>query len=156
LFAFGHGLTYTTFAYDKLKLAGGADLRATFTLKNTGKRAGVEVAQLYAAPPGRTHRLVGWVRVALESGEAREVTVSADPRLLASYEAGGWRRHAGEYSVYVGRAAGQRDLSGRVALSARTDLPAAQTAVSTEGGAVRGAIEEGLLVYKGVPYARAP
>jgi len=122
LFAFGHGLTYTDFDYSRLQLAGGETLEARFTLANTGKRAGVEVAQLYAAPPGRTHRLVGWARVRLEPGERREVTIKADPRLLASYDksAGGWRRAAGSYSVQVGRAAGSKDLSGQVVMQAGT------------------------------------
>jgi beta-glucosidase len=120
LFAFGHGLTYTEFAYDRLRLAGGDALEARFTLANSGPREGVEVAQLYVAPPGRTHRLVGWARVRLKPGERREVVVKADPRLLASYDkdGGGWRRSAGTYSVYVGRAAGAKDLAGQVEMRA--------------------------------------
>lgn len=122
LFPFGHGLTYTDFDYSRLQVAGGQTLEARFTLANTGKRGGVEVAQLYAAPPGRTHRLVGWARVRLEPGERREVTIKADPRLLASYDkaAGGWRQAAGSYSVHVGRAARSKDLSGQVVMQAGT------------------------------------
>lgn len=121
LFPFGHGLTYTDFGYDRLRLSGGEGIEARFTLTNKGARAGVEVAQLYAAPPGRTHRLVGWARVSLAPGESREVVVKADPQLLASYDkAGGWRRAAGSYSVYVGRAAGSKDLADRVVVQAGT------------------------------------
>jgi beta-glucosidase len=122
LFPFGHGLTYTDFGYDRLRLAGGEGIEARFTLTNKGRRPGVEVAQLYAAPPGRTHRLVGWARVSLAPGESREVVVKADPQLLASYDkaAGGWRRAAGSYSVYVGRAAGSKDLADRVVVQAGT------------------------------------
>jgi beta-glucosidase len=120
LFAFGHGLTYTTFDYAKLATKGGDGLTATFTLTNTGRRAGTEVAQLYVAPPGRTHRLVGWARVTLAPGESRQVTIAADPRLLASYDikAGDWRRAGGTYDVYVGKAAGSRDLVAKVRLKA--------------------------------------
>lgn len=120
LFPFGHGLTYTTFGYDSLRLAGGERLRATFTLTNTGPRTGVEVAQLYAAPPGRTHRLVGWARVSLRPGESREVVVDADPRLLASFDetTAAWRREPGTFSVYVGRSAGRKDLAGSVEMLA--------------------------------------
>jgi beta-glucosidase len=119
LFAFGHGLTYTSFAYDDLRASGGKDLSVSFTLRNTGKRAGVEVAQLYVAPPGRTHRLAGWARVALQPGESRTVTVQADPRLLASWTAQrGWHRDAGDFDVQVGRSAAQRDLAATVALDA--------------------------------------
>jgi len=118
LFAFGHGLTYTSFAYSGLRLEGGQGIRALFTLTNTGSRAGVEVAQLYVAPPGRMHRLAGWAKVRLGPGERREVIVNADPRLLASYDAaeGGWRRVGGAYQVYVGRSAGSMDLAGQVVL----------------------------------------
>jgi beta-glucosidase len=119
LFAFGHGLTYTTFGYFKLATQGGEGLTATFTLTNSGARDGVEVAQLYVAPPGRTHRLAGWARVTLKPGESRQVTITADPRLLASYDekAGAWRRAAGHYDIYVGKAAGSRDLAGKVSLT---------------------------------------
>jgi beta-glucosidase len=120
LFAFGHGLTYTTFGYSGLKPRGGESLSATFTLANTGARDGVEVAQLYVAPPGQPHRLVGWARVALKPGEKREVTITADPRLLLSWDekVGGWRREAGQFDLYVGKAAGSKDLAGKVALTA--------------------------------------
>jgi len=120
LFAFGHGLTYTRFGYSRLATAGGEGLSATFTLTNTGKREGTEVAQLYVAPPGKTHRLAGWSRVTLKPGESRQVTITADPRLLVSYDvaAKGWRRAAGSYDVYVGKAAGSRDLAGKVSLKA--------------------------------------
>jgi len=120
LFAFGHGLTYTTFAYSKLATASGERLTVTFTLTNTGKRAGTEVAQLYVAPPGKTHRLAGWARVSLTPGESRQVTITADPRLLASYDvkAGAWVRAGGGYDVYVGKAAGSQDLAAKVSLKA--------------------------------------
>ena len=52
LFPFGHGLSYTTFSYSGLKAAmAGRDLRVSFTVKNTGNRAGAEIAQVYAALP---------------------------------------------------------------------------------------------------------
>jgi len=124
LFAFGHGLTYTSFRYTDARFAGGADLTATVTLTNTGARAGTEVAQLYAAPPGRTHRLVGWARVELQPGESRTVTVTADPRLLASWDASadGWRRAGGDYQVYIGRAADTPEERGQVRLNAATQV----------------------------------
>ena len=120
LFAFGHGLTYTTFGYSKLATTSAEGLTATFTLTNTGKREGTEVAQLYVAPPGKTHRLAGWTRVTLKPGESRHVTIAADPRLLASYDvaAKAWKRAAGTYDVYVGKAAGSRDLAAKASLKA--------------------------------------
>ncbi len=120
LFPFGYGLTYTRFSYDRLQVAAGKGVAVSFTLRNTGARAGVEVAQLYVAPPGRTHRMVGWARVALKPGETRTVSIAADPRLLASYDeaAHRWRRVGGLFDVYVGSAAGQSRLQGHARLSA--------------------------------------
>lgn len=118
LFPFGHGLTYTTFEHKDLKIEGGAGLKVSFTVTNVGKRAGVDTPQLYVAPPGRTHRLAGWSRVALAPGESRRVTISADPRILASYEANGWRRAAGEYDVRVSPSAKLAGLQGAARLKA--------------------------------------
>lgn len=120
LFPFGYGLTYTRFDYGGLRVRGGTGLSVAFTLRNTGARAGVEVAQLYAAPPGRTHRLVGWARVSLKPGERKTVSIAADPRLLASYDerAGRWTRPAGDYSLYVGPSAGEPALNGHARLTA--------------------------------------
>lgn len=125
MFAFGYGLTYTTFDYGRARFQGGEGLSAEVTLTNTGQRAGVEVAQLYAAPPGRTHRLVGWARVELQPGESRRVTISADPRLLASWDADakGWRRAGGRFDAYVGRSAEQVEGRAQVRLDAKTDVP---------------------------------
>ncbi|GAB2537958.1 beta-glucosidase [Rhodanobacter koreensis] len=120
LFPFGYGLTYTHFDYSHLHVKAGDRLKVVFKLRNTGKRAGVEVAQLYAAPPGRTHRLVGWARVELKPGETRTVSIAADPRLLASYDLASarWGRAAGSFDVYVGTAAGRPQLQGKAALDA--------------------------------------
>ena len=123
LFPFGYGLTYTSFAYAGLKQAGGAGLSVTARITNTGKREGVEVAQLYVAPPGRTHRLAGWARVSLKPGETREVTIAADPWLLLSYDekAGQWVRPAGEYRFFVGKSAGEPELRGIARLDAAVE-----------------------------------
>lgn len=125
MFAFGYGLTYTTFDYRRPSFHGGDGLTAEVTLINTGSRAGVEVAQLYAAPPGRTHRLVGWARVELQPGESRRVTISADPRLLASWdtEAKGWRRAGGRFDAYIGRSAEQVEGRDQVRIGATADVP---------------------------------
>lgn len=127
MFAFGYGLTYTTFDYRRPSFRGGDGLTAEVTLTNTGSRPGVEVAQLYAAPPGRTHRLVGWARVELQPGESRRVTLSADPRLLASWdaEAKGWRRAGGRFDAYIGRSAEQAEGRGQVRIGATADVPRA-------------------------------
>ncbi len=102
LFAFGHGLSYTRFAHEKLAAAIGPDsLALTFDIRNIGARAGHDVAQLYLEADGMTRRLIGWKRVDLSAGESRRVSVSADPRLLAHYDNGthGWHIAAGHYRV---------------------------------------------------------
>ncbi len=90
-FPFGFGLSYTHFTYSGLKTTGGSRPQARFTVTNTGKVAGTETPQLYAAVGDRPRRLVGWARVALKPGESRTVVLSADPRLLtpSSHRAGG-------------------------------------------------------------------
>jgi beta-glucosidase len=118
LFPFGHGLTYTSFRYGGLKLSGGRKLVASLSITNTGQREGVEVAQLYAAPPGRTHRLVGWARVALKPGQTRRVEIEADPRVLASWQ-DGWAQTAGSYDVWVSPSAKLSGLHGKAQLAGR-------------------------------------
>jgi len=121
-YAFGHGLSYSSFAYRDLDLRGGDSVTASFTVTNTGARDGADVPQLYlthAAGADRL-RLVGFERVALKAGESRRVTMTADPRLLARFDmaASRWRIAAGTHRVAVGRSAEDFVLRGEV------DLPA--------------------------------
>lgn len=94
LFPFGHGLSYTSFAYEGLIVRGTttrAAVEAAVTVRNTGARAGDEVVQLYAhdhvASTARPDlMLVGFARVTLEPGQARRVTFTVHPSRLASYD----------------------------------------------------------------------
>lgn len=94
LFAFGHGLSYTTFAYEDLTVSGtstSAPVEVALTLRNTGSQAGDEVVQLYvrdevASTARPDQLLVGFARVALAPGEARRVTFSVHPSRLAFYD----------------------------------------------------------------------
>ncbi len=128
-FPFGFGLTYTRFGYGGLTLEGGETVTASFEVANTGDRPGIDTPQVYAvvtAADGRpSQRLVGWARVALQPGETRRVTVTADPRLLAAYDVTlpGWRIAAGAVSVSVGTDAATVVLSGEALLEARTLAP---------------------------------
>jgi beta-glucosidase len=107
LYAFGHGLSYTTFSYSDLKVSGGETVTATFTVTNTGKIAGADVPQVYLtdAPGEKRMRLLGFERVELAPGASRSVTVTAEPRLLARFDgaAGRWRIAEGSYRIALGR-----------------------------------------------------
>ncbi len=111
LFAFGHGLSYTAFRYGGLRVTGGATLSATFTVTNAGSRTGTDTPQLYltrrlGAPE---MRLLGWSQVTLAPGASRALSIVADPRLLADFDATGgvWRIPQGAYEVSLGAASDQ-------------------------------------------------
>jgi beta-glucosidase len=122
LFPFGHGLSYTTFAYSGLKVAPGKETAVSFAVKNTGKRDGAEIAEVYAALPASADeppkRLVGWSKVWLKAGESKEVSVSVDAKYLSIYDesAGGWKLVPGGYTFMVGGS------SQELPLSAKADL----------------------------------
>jgi beta-glucosidase len=121
LYAFGHGLSYTTFAYSDLEVGGGETITARFTVTNTGARAGADVPQIYlteAAGEARM-RLLGFEWVDLQPGESLRVSVTADPRLLARFvgDAGQWHIAAGTYRIALGKAADE------VVLTADTSMP---------------------------------
>ncbi len=123
MFAFGHGLSYTSFEYRDLVVAGGHTVRASFNVVNIGDRGGADVPQLYltAAPGEQRLRLLGFERVEIEPGALCRVTIEADPRLLARYDgnAGAWRIQPGSYAVAVGASAAALPLSAEVELAGR-------------------------------------
>lgn len=112
VYPFGYGLSYTSFAYAPLKLApvAGAPekgLQVSVELRNTGKLAGDEVAQLYLQFPDRpgTPQLAlrGFQRIRLAAGERKTVTFNLSPRDLSSVSPDGERQViAGQYRVSVG------------------------------------------------------
>lgn len=114
-FPFGHGLSYTRFAYSNLRIEGDA---VSCTVTNTGDMAGREIVQLYIAPPkGAFYRpareLKGFDKVYLEPGESREVTFRLDERSFALWN-GGWVVPGGEYNVLIGGSSGELPLSGAI------------------------------------------
>lgn len=112
LFPFGHGLSYTTFAYRGLSVTrAGEGLVASFSVTNTGERPGADVPQVYVSGVGweAPFRLGGFTKVALEPEETRLVSVAIDPRLLAVWDMAnpGWSRAAGTFTVGLGHDAEQ-------------------------------------------------
>ena len=125
LYYFGHGLSYTDFEYGDLRVNGGDTITATFTVTNTGKVPGADVAQVYLtdAAGERRMRLLGFERVELAPGASKTVTVKTDPRLLARFDGktgiGQWRIAEGTYRIAVGKSAGDLALNAEAPLAAR-------------------------------------
>ena len=113
LFPFGFGLSYTTYQYSALHVDGQSK-SATVTIKNTGERAGTEVAEVYVQLPKSSgenfRRLAGWQRVPLSPGESKTVTIPMESLALATWNEGNesWMWAPGRYSVSVGSSS--RDL----------------------------------------------
>jgi len=128
LFAFGHGLSYTTFKYSNLRLSSAtmsADeiLTATVTVTNTGRRLGKEVVQLYvgdaeSAQPRPKKELKDFAKVELQSGESKDVTfdISADKLRYYSSDDGGWVVEPGKFVLYVGASSADVRLKGEFTL----------------------------------------
>lgn len=108
LFPFGYGLSYTTYEYSNLQVTPGSPLRVSFSVKNTGRRAGAEIAEVYASLPSSAgeppKRLVGWDKVDLGPGESKDVTVSVRPEYLSVFDEGqgSWKLVPGDYKISVG------------------------------------------------------
>jgi len=124
LFPFGYGLSYTRFEHAGLALTKGKQLRATFTVRNTGARAGADVPQLYLTGIGGApvRRLVGFTKFELEPGESRTVTIDIDPRLIARWSDGRWRIDGGEYRFVLAKASldDSEGLTASIAIKPRS------------------------------------
>ena len=134
-FPFGFGLSYTTFGYSDLNITktpvagagagngGNGKIRVTFTLKNTGARAGEEVAQLYSGEvkstvPRPARELKGFQRVTLAPGESKTVTMEVDPSTLGFWDVTthAWKVNPGKYNISVGSSSRDLPLRGNVEL----------------------------------------
>ncbi len=122
LFPFGCGLSYTTYAYSDLKTETGKGLTVSFKVRNTGDRAGEEIAQVYLTLPASTaeppRRLVGWSKVALRPGEQKAITVEVEPLFLTVFnvDKDAWGIAPGDYKVWVGASSRNLPLSAAVQL----------------------------------------
>ncbi len=122
LFPFGFGLSYTTYSYSDLKLQAGDKTTVSFHVKNTGGRAGAEIAQLYAALPSGTgeppKRLVGWSKIGLNAGESKEISLTVDPKYLSVYDEAqdAWKLVPGSYTFMAGGSSQNLPLHGTIEL----------------------------------------
>ncbi|MDI1464765.1 glycoside hydrolase family 3 C-terminal domain-containing protein [Catellatospora sp. KI3] len=130
MFPFGHGLSYTTFAYSGLALdaavaEAGQPVQVSVTVTNTGEREGSEVVQVYVHDCASTvfrpqQELAGFAKVRLRPGQSQQVAVELDRRAFAYYDTGrgDWSVEAGRFEIRVGsssrdiRAVAVLDLTG--------------------------------------------
>lgn len=109
-FPFGHGLSYTTFAYQNLTIRENSDdVTVSFDLENTGSQAGKEVAQVYVANHASQtimpiDELRDFVKVELQPGETKHLTLKLSRRAFAWYnsETETWEADNGQYEILVG------------------------------------------------------
>ena len=127
-FAFGHGLSYTSFSISTLRLSSkemtrDGKLTFTVTVKNTGTRRGAETVQLYIKDIKSTidrpvKELKGFKKVWLDAGEQQDVDITIDNSALAYYDetTNAWKSDNGEFEALIGNASDNITLKGRFAL----------------------------------------
>lgn len=144
-FPFGHGESYTEFAYEGLEVRVCVGVEVSFTLRNIGSRTGAEVAQVYIAPasgivppPCPMQWLAGFDKTELEPGEERRVVLSLDETAFRKWDASlhRWRVYPGSYEVRV--ASSSRD----VRLATSIVVGGGQPASNLEGAIHRRGIAE--------------
>ena len=124
LYAFGYGLTYSSFEYSGIRVAPAGDgFNVSFTLKNTGKVEASEVAQVYVAPQNPSvlrpaHELKGYEKVKLAPGKSASVTIHLDRKAFAHYDEAihDWKVDAGSYKIQVAASASDVKLEEAVTL----------------------------------------
>lgn len=131
LFPFGFGLSYTTFEYsdikvDKSKMTDKDTLKVTFSITNTGKVAGEEIAQVYVKDNESTifreeKALKGFVKVKLEAGESKEVSIDLDSRSFSFYNTliNDWTVESGDFTIMVGASSQDIRLTETIAVKAK-------------------------------------
>lgn len=138
-FPFGHGESYTEFAYEGLEVKahegasteGPLEFDVPFTLRNIGPRIGAEVAQVYIAPtsevvppPCPVQWLAGFAKIKLETGEERQVVLRLDETAFRKWDASlhRWRVYPGEYEIRV--ASSSRDVRLMMSIAVGGGRPA--------------------------------
>ena len=130
LYPFGYGLSYTSFKYSNLQVADGEEeVSVSFQLKNTGRYAGDEVAQVYVKLPEREEvmpvkELKGFERVSLKSGESKKVTIKLRKDLLRYWDEakGKFIYPSGNYNIMVGASSADIRLQRAVSVLQKTKV----------------------------------
>ena len=129
LFAFGYGLSYTTFAYSKLEVTPqtgnlSQPVTVSFDVKNTGNRAAAEVAELYvgdshASVPRPVKELKAFAKVNLKPGETKRVTLTLDRRAFSFYDVKtkDWIAEPGDFTILVGSSSDNIQLRSKFILT---------------------------------------
>ena len=127
-YPFGFGLNYTRFDYRSLKIEGDA---VSFTVKNTGGRAGSEVVQVYTGKrdsallrPARELKM--FAKIHLKAGESKRVSFRLDPRTLAFGVGGRAVTEGGDYEIYVGASVADIRLRGTMHVEGRRIAPSGE------------------------------
>ncbi|OXB08475.1 glycosyl hydrolase [Flavobacterium plurextorum] len=127
LFSFGHGLSYTTFAYgkvtaDKKQMTAGDQITFSVKVKNTGSREGSEVVQLYISDlksslPRPIKELKGFEKISLKAGEEKTVTFTVDKTALSFFDdkKHDWVAEPGDFEAIIG--ASSTDIKSKVGFS---------------------------------------
>ncbi len=123
-FAFGHGLSYSNYEYSNLKLsANTTTATATFTVKNTGKYDGAEIAQLYVHQqksmlPRPEKELKGFEKIQLAAGEQKTITIALDEDAFKYFNdaQNNWVMDGGSFDILVGTASDKIKLKGTIRL----------------------------------------
>jgi beta-glucosidase len=128
LYPFGFGLSFTTFQYSGIKIEpavfdGTLPVTVSFTVTNTGKRAGAEIAELYVGEkspsvPRPLKELKGFDKVFLQPGQSQTVTIHLNQRSFAFFNTSKhlWDAEPGVYNVSVGASSQDIRLAGQVTL----------------------------------------
>ena len=117
LFPFGFGLSYTAFEYSGLTVTSEGTVEVSFSVHNSGARAGADIAEAYAALPPSTgeppKRLVAWEKVQLAPGETKKVTLAVDPQFLSIFnvDKDAWELVPGDYRILVGGSSADTPLT---------------------------------------------
>lgn len=118
-YPFGFGLSYTAFEYSRLEVKGNT---VSFVVRNTGRCAGSEVAQVYVgktapALPRPRRELKAFAKIELKPGESRKISLAVDPASLSVFAGGGYTVEGGEYTVAVGASVSDIRLTGTMQLA---------------------------------------